>query len=98
MSEGFEIDREAVKNDIQRTADFGMVDSEAGLARTVLPGTTANERARGYLVDQMVTAGLDVSVDAVGNISGRWTPTECDETAAPVAAGGATTLALAVRF
>lgn len=87
MSDGFEINREAVKNDIQRTADFGMVDSETGIARTVLPGSTANERARSYLVDQMVTAGLDVSVDAVGNISGRWSPTGCDETAAPVAAG-----------
>jgi N-carbamoyl-L-amino-acid hydrolase len=87
MSEGFEIDRKAVRDDIQRTADFGMVDSETGIARTVLPGSTANERARSYLVDRMVTAGLDVSIDAVGNISGRWSPTECDETAAPVAAG-----------
>lgn len=87
MGDELAIDRDAVKNDIQRTADFGMVDTEDGVARTVLPGSTANGRARTYLVDQMVSAGLDVSVDAVGNISGRWEPPRCDETAEPVAIG-----------
>ena len=87
MSEAFEIDRAALKNDIQRTASFGMIDTESGVGRTVLPGTPENGRARTYLVQQLVTAGLDVSVDAVGNITGRWTPPDSDSAAAPVAAG-----------
>jgi N-carbamoyl-L-amino-acid hydrolase len=87
MIESLRIDPEAVRNDILRTADFGMVDSEDGVARTVLPGTQANGRARTYLVDQMVAAGLEVTVDAVGNITGRWTPPNSDRTTSPVAAG-----------
>lgn len=87
MSNRFEIDREAVQNDLERSASFGMVDTEAGIGRTVLPGTPADGRARTYLVDRMVTAGLDVSVDAVGNITGHWSPPECDDAADPVAAG-----------
>jgi N-carbamoyl-L-amino-acid hydrolase len=87
MSDLLAIDRTALRNDIERTADFGMVDTERGVGRTVLPGTQANGRARTYLVDQLVAAGLEVTVDAVGNIAGRWTPGDCDETARPVAAG-----------
>ena len=87
MIDALRVDSDAVKNDILRTADFGMIDSEDGIGRTVLPGTPANGRARTYLVDQLVAAGLDVSVDAVGNISGRWVPPEADATADPVAAG-----------
>lgn len=87
MIESLQIDPDAVKNDILRTADFGMIDTADGLGRTVLPGTPANGRARTYLVEQMISAGLDVTVDAVGNITGRWTPPEADGTTAPVAAG-----------
>lgn len=87
MIESLQVDPDAVKNDVLRTADFGMVDSEDGTGRTVLPGTPANGRARTYLVDQLIDAGLDVTVDAVGNITGRWTPPDSDGTADPVAAG-----------
>ena len=87
MNEPLAIDRAALRNDIKRNADFGMIDTDSGVGRTVLPGTEANGRARSYLVNQMVTAELDVSVDAVGNITGRWTPQSCDGTARPVAAG-----------
>lgn len=87
MSSGFEIDREAVKDDIQRTANIGMVDSDVGVARTVLPGSPANGQARTYLVERMITAGLEVSTDAAGNICGRWAPPECDQTAGAVAVG-----------
>jgi len=87
MNESLRINPDAVKNDILRTADFGMIDTENGIGRTVLPGMPANGRARTYLVDQMIAAGIDVTVDVVGNITGRWTPPAADGTAAPVAAG-----------
>lgn len=87
MIESVRIDPDAVKNDLLRTANFGMTDSEGGIGRTVLPGTPANGRARTYLVDQMIGAGLDVDVDAVGNITGRWTPPGTDERTSAIAAG-----------
>ena len=87
MNNELEIDRKAVQHDLERSASFGMVDTDDGIGRTVLTGTPANFAARNYFVDQLVTAGLDVSVDAVGNITGRWSPPECDESADPVAAG-----------
>ena len=87
MNNELEIDRQAVKKNLERSANFGMVDTDDGIGRTVLTGTPANFAARNYFVDQMVTAGLDVSVDAVGNITGRWSPPECHESADPVAAG-----------
>ncbi|ERG97157.1 Zn-dependent hydrolase [Haloquadratum walsbyi] len=87
MHSGLEIDREAIQNDLERSADFGMVDTDDGVGRTVLTGTPANFAARNYFVDRMITAGLNVSVDAVGNITGRWSPPECDDSANAVAAG-----------
>jgi len=66
MNNELEIDRKAVQNDLERSANFGMVDTDDGIGRTVLTGTPANFAARNYFVDQLVTAGLDVSVDAVG--------------------------------
>jgi hypothetical protein len=67
MNNELEIDRKAVQNDLERSANFGMVDTDDGIGRTVLTGTPANFAARNYFVDQLVTAGLDVSVDAVGH-------------------------------
>lgn len=55
--------------------------------RTVLTGTEANRRARDRFVDRLEAAGLDVRVDAVGNVVGRWTPESADPDAPAVAAG-----------
>jgi N-carbamoyl-L-amino-acid hydrolase len=82
-----EVDRERLRADIERTAEFGDVEAEAGRGRTVLTGTEANREAREYFAERLEDAGLDVRIDAVGNVAGRWTPESADPEAAPVAAG-----------
>ncbi|MBP2252476.1 N-carbamoyl-L-amino-acid hydrolase [Halarchaeum solikamskense] len=81
------VDGDALRRDVERTAAFGAVESEAGRGRTALPADAANAQARDYFVERLEAAGLDVRVDAVGNIAGRWTPPSADPDAAPVAAG-----------
>lgn len=87
MSIRFPVDADRLRRDIEANAQFGTVDTEAGHGRTVLPGTTANRRARDALVNRLLEAGLSVSVDCVGNITGRWNPSGCDPDAGPVASG-----------
>ena len=83
------IDGKSLRADIERTAAFGAVETvyPDGRGRTALPGSEANGEARDFLVDRLREAGLEVRVDAVGNIAGRWTPPSADPDAAPVAAG-----------
>ncbi|UPV75190.1 Zn-dependent hydrolase [Halorussus limi] len=76
-----------LRDDIEANAEFGAVPVEEGRGRTVLTGTTADRKAREYLVARLRDAGLDVRVDAVGNVAGRWTPDSADPDADPVAAG-----------
>ncbi|WP_435176288.1 Zn-dependent hydrolase [Halorussus sp. AFM4] len=76
-----------LRDDIEANAEFGAVPVEEGRGRTVLTGTEADRRAREYLTERLRDAGLDVRVDAVGNVVGRWTPASADPDAAPVAAG-----------
>ena len=80
------IDRDRLWKDIKANAEFGALD-DAEHGRTVLTGTEANRQAREYFVERLEDAGLDVRMDAVGNIAGRWTPESADPDAAPVAAG-----------
>lgn len=82
-----DIDAERLQADIETTASFGAVDTDVGRGRTVLPGTDANREAREYLVSRFEAAELDVTIDAVGNIVGTWTPASAMPEAAPVAAG-----------
>ncbi|MDT3437927.1 Zn-dependent hydrolase [Haloarcula sp. 1CSR25-25] len=82
-----DVDADSLRTDIERTGDFGSVAAETGRGRTALPADDANVRAREYLLDRMEEVGLDVRVDAVGNIAGRWAPSTCDPNAAPVVAG-----------
>ncbi|WP_435116156.1 Zn-dependent hydrolase [Halolamina sp. C58] len=82
-----EIDADRLRRDIERNAENGEIEVDEGRGRTVLTGTDANRAARELLVDRMEGAGLDVTVDAVGNIAGTWTPDSADPDAAPVAAG-----------
>lgn len=83
----FPVDGERLRRDIERNAEFGATDPDEGRGRTVLPGTEANRQAREYFVDRLEAAGLDVTIDAVGNIAGTWVPDGCDPDAAPVAVG-----------
>ena len=81
------VDADRLRDDIEATAAFGDIDAGEGRGRTVLVGTEANRRAREYLLDRMAAAGLDVTVDAVGNVAGTWVPDCADPDAAPVAVG-----------
>jgi len=81
------VSEERLREDITTNAEFGAIPTDEGHGRTVLTGTDANRRAREYLVDRLESAGLDVRVDAVGNIAGRWVPEGADPTAEPVACG-----------
>lgn len=83
----FPVDAERLRRDIEQNAQFGSVATEEGRGRTVLPGTEPNQWARENLVDRMIAAGLDVTVDAVGNVAGTWVPEGCAPDAAPVAVG-----------
>ncbi|SFC11577.1 N-carbamoyl-L-amino-acid hydrolase [Halobiforma haloterrestris] len=87
IDETVAVDAERLRSDLERNAEFGAIDAEEGRGRTVLTGTEPNRRARDYLVDRLEDAGLGVSVDAVGNVVGTWTPDSADPDAAPVAAG-----------
>ncbi len=81
------VDGERLRKDIERNAAFGDVDAETGRGRTVLAGSQANERARDALVTRFEETGLDVRIDAVGNILGRWRPSSVDPDVSPVATG-----------
>ncbi|WP_423747369.1 M20 family metallo-hydrolase (plasmid) [Haladaptatus sp. SPP-AMP-3] len=82
-----QVDQERLRRDIERNGQFGAIDVDEGHGRTVLTGSDADRRAREYFVSRLTDAGLSVSVDAVGNIVGRWTPEGANPDAAPVAAG-----------
>ena len=83
------VDADRLWTDLERNGAFGATvrDPPERWGRTVRCGTEANREAREYLVERLEDAGLDVRVDAVGNVAGRWTPASADPDAAPVAAG-----------
>jgi len=82
-----EVDRERLRSDIVETGTFGAIESEEGYGRTVLTGSEADRAAREYFVDALETAGIDVRVDPVGNVAGRWVPAGVDPDTPPVALG-----------
>jgi len=84
------VDPDRLRADIEANGQFGRVERDtdtAGWGRTAPTGSPANERARDRLVAELDAADCTVSIDAVGNIVGRWEPTSIDSDAAPVAAG-----------
>lgn len=81
------INEHRLRDNLETNASFGEISATNGTGRTVLTGSKANRKARDYLVNQMEAAGLDVRVDAVGNIVGRWTPATASPDTAPVATG-----------
>lgn len=82
-----EINETILRRHIEENGRFGSIDVEEGIGRTVLTGSDADKKARERLIAELEAIGLDVRVDAVGNIAGRWTPPSCDADAAPVAVG-----------
>jgi N-carbamoyl-L-amino-acid hydrolase len=81
------IDEDRLRADIEANAEFGKIDVTEGRGRTVLTGSEANREAREQFVERLEDAGLEVTVDAVGNIAGAWVPESADPDAAPVAFG-----------
>lgn len=83
------VDADRLRADIEANGAFGAVeyDDPEKRGRTVRTGTEANRKARDRLVERMAAAGLDVRVDAVGNVAGEWCPPSADPDAAPVASG-----------
>ncbi|UHQ98844.1 Zn-dependent hydrolase (plasmid) [Natrinema zhouii] len=82
-----EVNQERLRHDLERNAEFGAIDVKDGHGRTVLTGSEADKHVRSYLHERMEMADMDVRVDAVGNICGRWVAESANPNAAPVAAG-----------
>jgi len=82
-----EINQQRLRSDLEANAEFGAVPTEEGRGRTVLTGSEADRQAREFLCERLRDAGLTVSIDAVGNIVGRWVPDSADPDAAAVATG-----------
>ena len=81
------VDIDRLRENIETNGEFGRIETDSGRGRTVLAGTTANRRAREYLLKQLTDAGLETKVDPVGNVVGRYLPAGADPGAAPVASG-----------
>jgi len=81
------VSEERLRDDITTNAEYGAIPTDRGHGRTVLTGTAANREAREYLVDRLEAADLDVRIDAVGNVVGRWVPEGADPMAPAVACG-----------
>lgn len=81
------INEERLRSDIESNAEFGAIPVDDGRGRTVLTGTDADRRAREFFCERLRDADLDIRIDEVGNIVGRWTPPSADPDAQPVATG-----------
>ncbi|MFC5277710.1 Zn-dependent hydrolase [Halorubrum rubrum] len=83
------VDEDRLRADIEGNAAFGRLDLEdpESHGRTNRTGSEANRRARDRLVERLEDAGMDVTVDAIGNVAGEWVPDSADPDAAPVACG-----------
>lgn len=81
------VSEDRLRNDIMSTAEFGKVQSTHGHGRTVLTGTEPDKQAREYFVKRIRDAGLDVYIDSIGNIVGRWVPDGVEESVPAVGTG-----------
>lgn len=81
------VNEERLRSDIESNAEFGAVPAADGRGRTVLTGTDADRRVREFFCERLRDAGLDIRIDSVGNIVGRWTPDSANPDLAPVATG-----------
>ncbi|MFC7205383.1 Zn-dependent hydrolase [Haloferax namakaokahaiae] len=81
------INQQRLRSDIESNAEFGAVPTEEGRGRTVLTGSEPDRRAREFFCERLRDAGLEITIDEVGNIVGRWVPESADPDAASVATG-----------
>lgn len=81
------INEERLRSDIESNAEFGAIPVDDGRGRTVLTGTDADRRAREFFCERLRDVDLDIRIDEVGNIVGRWSPPSADPDARPVATG-----------
>ncbi|WP_066416965.1 M20 family metallo-hydrolase [Halorubrum aethiopicum] len=83
------VDADRLRADIEGNAAFGRIDLEDpdSHGRTNRTGSEANREARDRFVARLEDAGMDVTVDAIGNVAGEWVPDSADPDAAPVACG-----------
>ncbi|MFW5963833.1 MAG: M20 family metallo-hydrolase [Natronomonas sp.] len=83
------VDADRLWSDLEANGAFGagVEEPPQRWGRTVRCGSEANRKAREYLLERLEDADLDVRIDSVGNVVGRWTPDGADPDAAPVAAG-----------
>jgi N-carbamoyl-L-amino-acid hydrolase len=87
MDVDVEVDRDRLREDLEANGHVGEIEAQEGWGRTVLTGTDADREVRDRFVGRLGDAGLDVRVDPVGNVAGRWVPGSADPDAPPVAAG-----------
>jgi N-carbamoyl-L-amino-acid hydrolase len=66
-------------------ADIGAIEGTEGCCR--LAFTAADGAGRDLVVSWMGDLGLDITVDAIGNVVGIWRPDGCDPDARPVLTG-----------
>ncbi len=82
-----QVDKQRLREDIEANARFGAIDTDNERGRSAMAGTEANKKARDHLIDRMNDAGLEVLIDQIGNIEGRFYPDNVDRNTAPVVAG-----------
>jgi len=82
-----EIDETRLRRDIENVGQIGEVASSSGQGRTVLTGTDEDKQVRNYFIKRAREAGLDIRIDPVGNIAGRWVPPEACRDDAPIVTG-----------
>ena len=81
------VDHDRLRRDLEANADFGGFETDDGPGRTVLTGSEADLHCRDRFVEALTAAGLEVRIDPVGNIAGRWVPDSANATAPPIAIG-----------
>ena len=87
MAPATHVDADRLRGDLLENGRFGAVDDTEGHGRTVLTGSAADQAAREHLIETLEGLGCAVRIDQVGNIAGRWTPSDADPEAAPIAIG-----------
>lgn len=80
-----EIDAERLLGRLAALAEIGAIEGTTGCARLAL--SDDDKAGRDLVVSWMRDLGLDVRVDAIGNVVGLWCPPGADPSLAPVVCG-----------
>jgi len=79
------VSRKRLLNRLAELAEIGAIEGTSGSSR--LAFTAADGAGRDLVVGWMIELGLDVSIDEIGNVVGRWSPPGSDPQAAPIMVG-----------